>query len=139
MGLVQADTTALVDAYDATLGAVFDAVIDAGGWAWSLWYSWSTPTPPYCARTFRDLCSAGNRSTPFTSAMMQEWTNTTPGHAKILQFWEVSGFAGLIAGVMFMQFQRARIAERLAVRRTLLPSSSCAAHSHSSVTRGWAA
>lgn len=98
MGLVQADTTAIADAYDETLGAVFDAVVDAGGWAWSLWYSWSTPTPAQCAQTFREVCGAGNHSAPFTSAMMQEWTNTTPGKTQIVQFWEDFASFQLVRG-----------------------------------------
>lgn len=81
----QADTTALTNAYDETLGAVFSAVVDAGGWVWSLWYSWSTPTPAQCAESFRANCAAGNHSEVYQSAMMQEWTNVSGSNMTIVQ------------------------------------------------------
>ena len=67
----------MVQAFDATMGAVFDAVIAAGGWSWQLWNSWQAPSPPQCAAQLRSICAQGNASSIYRSALLQEWTNTS--------------------------------------------------------------
>lgn len=71
----------MVQAFNDNMGAVFDAVIAAGGWSWQLWNSWQTPSAPQCAAQLRTLCSQGNASAIYRSALLQEWTNTSEAGA----------------------------------------------------------
>jgi hypothetical protein len=98
MGLTQTDTTAITDSHDATMTAVFDAVVAAGGWAWQLWDSWSAPTPQECVASFRVNCGAGNKSGPFQNAILQEWTNVSGSNLTIVQFWEDFASFQLVRG-----------------------------------------
>lgn len=76
MGLVQADTTAITDAHDATMAAVEAAVLAAGGFAWQ--YLTSTQLPvgpgPVCSNFFRD---AAGWSTRAALMMSWNWPNTS--------------------------------------------------------------
>jgi hypothetical protein len=75
MGLVQADTTAIRDAWVANMRAVQQAVVAAGGFAWAYFDQQSTPAqgnPAACAAFFRSAC-APNSST-FTSTLFLEFT-----------------------------------------------------------------
>lgn len=84
MGLTQADTTAITDGWRATMSAVYDAVVAAGGWAWQLWYTWSVPSQATCATTLRQLCTEGTSSGPYTNALFVGYT----GSPNVTQFDE---------------------------------------------------
>lgn len=98
MGLTQADTTALTDAHDATMSAIFDAVVAAGGWTWQLFHGIYAPTPAQCLASFRANCRAGNQSHVYTSALFQEWTNVSTANMTIVQFWEDFASFQLVRG-----------------------------------------
>jgi len=74
MGLTQVDTTAITDGWRMTMGAVRDAVVNAGGFAWQYMASF-TGAPaqgPTCASWFRGLGKS------FVSqATIMQFTNAT--------------------------------------------------------------
>lgn len=74
MGFKQADTTALTDAWRTTMAGVKEAVVGAGGWGWQWFNSQFTPSKASCASTMRSLCSAGDQSPWFSTAVMHEYT-----------------------------------------------------------------
>jgi len=86
MGLVQADTTAIRDAWQANMRAVQEAVIKNGGFAWAYFLQRTTPsntsTPSQCAAFFRTACAPN--ASEFTSALFLEYTQ--PGTYPLVAF-----------------------------------------------------
>ena len=83
MGLSQADTTAITDAFLTTLGAVREAVVAAGGFAWQYMDAVNTPSSPgdSCASFFRS-----NNGSYVHSPMFLEWTNaSSPALPAVMQ------------------------------------------------------
>jgi len=60
MGLTQADTTAITDAWRETMSAVHEAINAHGGWSWDQFHGISTPNKESCTGFFRDACSPGH-------------------------------------------------------------------------------
>jgi len=74
MGLTQADTTAIADAWSATNDAVHAAVAQAQAWSWQQFTSWHTPTAAQCATELRAACSAGPAWGFYGDAVYHGWT-----------------------------------------------------------------
>lgn len=73
-GLVQADTTAIRDAWMATMTDVFDTLAQSSGWAWQMFTSVNgAPSQSSCAAWFRSS-EARNLN---TTALLLQFTNPT--------------------------------------------------------------
>jgi hypothetical protein len=98
MGLVQADTTAITDAWRATMQEVFSAVVGAGGFAWQNFHSVTTPHMAQCASFFRAACSQGTSSQYYKSATVLQLTYNNSLHDPLPIFAEDLASFMLIRG-----------------------------------------
>ena len=76
MGLEQADTTAITDAWRANMLAIQKAVIQNGGFVWQYFFPVATPAkgdPAACAAFFRDACAVN--SPTYTSTAFLQYTD----------------------------------------------------------------
>ena len=74
MGLVQADTTEITEAWAATMGIVRQVIVGAGGWAWQYFASHSTPPANRCVTQLREFCSQGVEWPPYSHGVQFAWT-----------------------------------------------------------------
>lgn len=74
MGLVQADTTAITDAWATTVAAVHAAIVDAGAWSWQQFTAWATPAPAQCAAALRAACGEGAAWSLYGAPVYHGWT-----------------------------------------------------------------
>lgn len=72
MGLTQADTTAITDAWSATMTAVHAAIAGANGWSWQMFETAGTPGKAQCAEWFRGEGRLLNQTTLYF-----QYTNST--------------------------------------------------------------
>ena len=81
MGLTQADTTAITDAWRTTLALVRQTLIAAGSWAWAFFQTWDLPADAAaCQTALTQACSAGWPG--FDYGTMVQWTlNEAPYNA----------------------------------------------------------
>jgi hypothetical protein len=75
MGLTQADTTAIFDAWRSTINATNTAILQANGFSWPMFAKTSTPTPKECTAFFRLECGSTPRY--YHEALRFEFTNKT--------------------------------------------------------------
>ena len=77
MGLTQADTTALTDAWRETEALVTQTLVGAGSWAWAFFTNWAVPTDSAsCVRALTAACSPAFPS--FSQATFVQWTLNAP-------------------------------------------------------------
>jgi hypothetical protein len=92
MGLVQADTTAITDAWRANMAAVGAAIVAGGGFAWQQFVQMTIPPAgPTCAPWFRAACSPTSEQQ--TAALMLEYTNASTSSGALPAFEnDLAGF-----------------------------------------------
>ena len=82
MGLTQADTTAITDAWAQTIDLVRQTLIGAGAWAWAFFSHWSPPDAgagaAACAAQMREICTAGADWPYYGAGVQVQWTLNAP-------------------------------------------------------------
>jgi hypothetical protein len=77
MGLTQADTTAITDGWRNMLQRAHTALVNAGGFSWDQFSSFTAPNATQCTAWFRNTCGSNN---PYYSvAAQQSYTHNADG------------------------------------------------------------